>query len=320
MQDEGLDHTQDMFCASQNSDSVEGHHDVVSEQVLALSVAAPPPEEIEAAEPCSAQHTHPKGVAGGVDSSRSYEHERNCEVQDLESFVNKSLSERGNEALNPDHFNLPPVTEADQRPPITKESLSGLDVTTIIQNPQMRYDLNFDKDARFYPGYENTQGRLQRKKSEEYWRALSVELALYMECSFKPHSECLLQTPSYREMATRLPEFFTTLHDILRTLVRDEDWDSIDETLNVDLIMQQLRKGIYDLVSLNNWLGSLLKRSCSPLRDEEVEVVVDIMNEAVRMSKPMELSKGLERLLGLLETMKLVCPASFSELLILTLL
>ena len=228
----------------------------------------------------------------------------------LESFLDEIILPRDDHddhILNPDDFDLQPLLEADIRPPITQESLSELDVESIIHNPRMRYDLNFDKEASFGPRYGNPEGELKLAKGKVYWRALSVELALYMECASKPTSKCLLRIPLYRQFATRLPLLFTTLYSILRTLTRDDDWPAIDELIDIDMIMQQLRKGICDLVGLNKRLGAILKHSCSPRRDDDVEAAVDRMNNAIKNYQPKELSEGLEELFGLLETMKLVC-------------
>ena len=248
--------------------------------------------------------------------------ENRCQHQrrSLESFLDEVLlprDDRGDYALNPDNFDLQPLLEADIRPPITQESLSELDVESIIHNPRMRYDLNFDKEASFGPRSGNPGGESKLAKGKVYWRALSVELALYMECASKPSSKCLLRMPLYRQFATRLPHLFTTLYSILKTLTRDDDWPAIDELIDVDMIMQQLRKGICDLVGLNKRLGAILKHSCSPRRDDDVEAAVDRMNNATEKSQPKELSEGLEELFSLLEIMKLVRIAEPFLLLIL---
>ena len=198
-------------------------------------------------------------------------------------------------------------------PPITKATLSELDVSKIINKPRMRHDLNFDPNYKFEPDYKNPEGDLKRRQSKEYWSALSIELALYMECALRPSHECLLHSLSSSGWPLRLPQLFSVLHDILRTIIRDEEWPSIDETLDVDLLMQQLRKGICDLTSLSNWLGRVLKGSCSPLRDGRVDEVVEILNTAVAGSDPSKLSEGLANLFSLLETMKLVCAQSISK-------
>ena len=235
---------------------------------------------------------------------------RQYEKPSLELFLVQNTLKRGEDRiLHPNRFDPQSLNKADIRPPITQESLSELDIERIIHNPRMRYDLNFDKEARFRPGYDNPDGKVKRGKSQAYWMALSIELAPYMECALKPGSKILRGMHPYRQLKTRLPSLFATLYCILKTLTRDEDWSAIDKMIDVDLIMQQLRKGICDLVGLNDRLGSILKGSCSPLRDDAVDAVVGMMNKAAREYQPVDLSEGLKQLFSLLEILKLVRTA-----------
>lgn len=211
--------------------------------------------------------------------------------------------------LNACDFDLRPLFSADREPPITKASLGSLDISNIIKRPRMRHDLNFDRDmseVEFRPSYMGAAGQRKKERSDAYWQAMSIELALYMECAIRPNSECLLHAEGIPNHVWRLPTLFNTLRDILPTLIRDEDWPSVDQALDVDLLMQQLRKGVCDLVLVNNWLGRILKGSCSPLRDKDVDTIVETMNEAVAKFRPVQLSRGLLNLFSLFEIMKLV--------------
>jgi hypothetical protein len=70
--------------------------------------------------------------------------------------------------------------------------------------------------------------------------------------------------------------------------------------------MQQLNRGACDLIGLGEWLGVMLKGSCSPVRDDFVTRVVEQIRQAVVDVDPCALALSIEQLFGILETMKLV--------------
>lgn len=238
---------------------------------------------------------------------------RVCQLQplrerySLEDIVHQILSFNEYDHLDVDNFDLEPLAKVSPEPPITVASLSELDVSKIINRPPMRHDLNFEMELQFHPDQDNNKGGPKKIMSDAYWSALSVELALYMRCAMQPSAERLLQGHLSRNSVNRLPRLFTTLREILKDLIRDEDWPSIDQGLDVDLLMQQLRKGICDLISLSNWLGRVLRGSCSPLRDEMVDNNVRAIHDAVSKVQPFKLAEGLKNLFGFFELMKLVC-------------
>ena len=94
--------------------------------------------------------------------------------------------------------------------------------------------------------------------------------------------------------------------EILGTLVPPEDRSAVEEILNVELLMQQFRKGVADLEKLGLWLARTLKSHCAPMRDEWVDEMVDLLTAGDRDRNVNLLVLGLQRLLGVLEAMKLV--------------
>ena len=81
----------------------------------------------------------------------------------------------------------------------------------------------------------------------------------------------------------------------------------IQETLNVELLMQQFRKGVADIEKLGLWLARTLKSHCAPLRDEWVDDMVIKLTVGDHDRDVALLVLGLQSLLGVLEAMKLVC-------------
>lgn len=191
-------------------------------------------------------------------------------------------------------------------PPVTQSSLSELDLMRIMYDPKLRHDLNFEQDVSFRPNYDGERGRQKKTLSKDYWTALAVEFAFYMQRAACQDSASYLTLPAGHHIPWRLPQMFSTIRRILQTLVRSEDTESIEQVLDVDLLMQQLNRGVCDLIGLGDWLGVVLKGSCSPVRDAFITMVVNQIRDSVMNNDPCGLSSSIEQLFGVLETMKLV--------------
>ena len=204
-----------------------------------------------------------------------------------------------------------PYMKASMQPPITHESLSELDVARIIQNPKLRHDVNFDRELHFRPNLDGSRGRHKLRAADEYWRALIGELELYRACGAQ-----LLTCHKAHDLAhwarmmkasqKRLPGVFDTIRDVLKTLVPDRDRVTIDERLDVEMIMQEISKGVFDLMGLAQWLARLLKAHCAPMRDEWIDQMVMQTQRGVDEGCQRRIVLGLRQLLGILEAMKLV--------------
>ena len=197
-------------------------------------------------------------------------------------------------------------------PPVTKASLSELDLARIMNDPKLRHDLNFDREVAFRPNLYGSRGEQKKRHAEEYWEALVVELAIYtVRCyriseSSAALSGWLLRPASISNVRWRLPRLFETIRDILKTLVPAPEWAAVDQRLDIDLLMQELDHGSCDLTSLSEWIGRLLLGSCSPLRDPAVKKMVLQIRQGVELNNARTLMDGLKLLFGVLETMKLV--------------
>ena len=204
--------------------------------------------------------------------------------------------------------------EALPEPPITQQSLSELDIPRIIQNAQLRHDLNFEPEVSFRPNHHGPQGQKKLRDAEIYWEALAIELATYFGRQKRNRHRHIQASSQWQpepartseRLPWRLPQMFKTLREVLKTLVPAADWSLVDQTLDVGLLIQQLDKGVCDLIGLSEWLGELLRRSCSPMRDDTVLYVIKLTQEASLAGNARELVFGINNLFGVLETMKLV--------------
>jgi hypothetical protein len=199
---------------------------------------------------------------------------------------------------------------ASDQPPITLESLAELDMPRIINNPKLRHDVNFDRELSFRPNLDGSKGRQKLKLAEDYWKALEAELFLYNYVLRNVTDPQQQENEAYWQgilahSQKRLANLFRAIREILKTLVPDCDQKTIEDRLDVELIMRQILNGMFDLVDLGNWLAKVIKNHCAPMRDVEV----DKMQATIRLSaadeKPLRLVNGIRQLLTLLENMKL---------------
>ncbi|KAL2002012.1 hypothetical protein VTN02DRAFT_798 [Thermoascus thermophilus] len=197
---------------------------------------------------------------------------------------------------------------AKQQPPVTKETLSELDLPRIMTNINLRLDANFDRDLHFKPDLDGERGKKKRREAAEYWEAMAIEISIYAVCASNNLGLSQEQNRNCgRQMtfAPRLPAMFQTLQDILKTLVPERDHPSVTQNLDVSLLMQQIRKGVLDLVGLSTWLAGLLKTHCAPMRDEWADQMVEQISSGFRDQDMWKIVEGLQMLFGILEAMKL---------------
>ena len=205
------------------------------------------------------------------------------------------------------------IQATNTEPPITKSSLAELDLNRIIENVKLRHDLNFEREIAFRPNYLGWKGELKRALAKAYWQDLTQEVAFYIKRipqAYPTPAEFSLDSMPHLSFLPRLPQMFRTIGDILKSLVPEAEWSSVDEALDVDLLLQQLENGVCDLIGLSDWLGKLLMGSCSPCRDSQVINMVTSIQEAASSHDAQRLVGGIEQLFGILETMKLVSISS----------
>ncbi|KAE8453070.1 hypothetical protein EG329_012257 [Mollisiaceae sp. DMI_Dod_QoI] len=188
----------------------------------------------------------------------------------------------------------PPAVE----PPVTKGTLSELDVNKIVNNPKLRHDINFDPDLHFRPNLDGEKGRRKTEKANNFWDTMQAQLRDYLTDRERFEKEI-------GDAEWCLPATLKAIRGILETLVPQRDRASVEETFNVDLLMQQFRKGVADLVKLALWLSSLLKCHCAPMRDNWVDEMVMQLSNGDRNYDVTLLVAGMKNLLGVLEAMKL---------------
>ncbi|PWY86175.1 Tcp11-domain-containing protein [Aspergillus heteromorphus CBS 117.55] len=217
------------------------------------------------------------------------------------------------QAMNvPEALDLSPrehrlLLAAKRYPPVTKSTLSELDLPCIMSNINLRMDANFDRDLHFKPDLDGEKGRRKRKEAADYWEAMAVEIAIYAVGAKHERSHLGESAPSVPQQSfePRLPAMFETLQDVLKTLVPERDHPGVVQNLEVTLLMQQIQKGVLDMVGVATWLATLLKTHCAPMRDEWADQMVEQIRSGSELQNPIEIVGGLQTLFSILEAMKL---------------
>lgn len=204
-------------------------------------------------------------------------------------------SRRPTPLSRPTFSSSPPSLE----PPVTKATLSELDVNKIIHNPKLRHDINFDPELHFRPNLDGEKGRRKQEKANQFWTTLQDQLM-----QFVMDREGFLESHSNgRDWC--LPALLRAVKDIIQTLVPQRDKELLNDGLNVELLMQQFNRGVADLEKLASWLSGVLKLHCAPMRDDWVDEMYNELSNGNRNNDMDELVKGMRSLLSVLEAMKL---------------
>lgn len=212
-------------------------------------------------------------------------------------------------SLHFDHEKLELLRTADLLPPVTKKTLVELDLGCITNNIKLRTDANYDHELHFRPNLDGPKGKKKLEMARQYWQAMTLELQILSqqasddgEKTEQHDSEMGLQ----QTFEARLPSMFEALRELLQTLVPEKDHPSITQHIDVPLLMQQIGKGVFDMVGLAKWLAGLFKTHCAPMRDKMADDMVELIETGLRDQDMVVVTEGLEKLFEILETMKLV--------------
>jgi hypothetical protein len=196
------------------------------------------------------------------------------------------------------------LQSAMRNPPVTVSTLGELNLTWMMHYVNLRCDINFDHDLHFTP-IKGPRGEEKRRQALNYWLALEAEFKIYQHPSQKCKACELFGTNTLVKFQPRLSTMFQDLKDLLETLVPDKDHDQVATNLDIDLITQQVEKGVLDVGKLSRWLAKLLKSHCAPMRDESAEAMAEKLEYGANNGDLSILINGLESLFGFLEAMKL---------------
>lgn len=99
---------------------------------------------------------------------------------------------------------------------------------------------------------------------------------------------------------------FETVRVILKSLVPEYEWSTIDARLDIDLLVQQLENEACDFIALSEWLGVLLRRYCLPEGSQLIDEMTTNIRSGVHNVDTGQILTGLMQIFTILEVMKLV--------------
>lgn len=168
-------------------------------------------------------------------------------------------------------------------PYINRHTLKGLDAALLERNMQIRHDLMLDPVLRASLPSRAPNDDAMR---DEYWSSLRLELA---ELQLPE----VHNAPRLRLLIAEIRELMVELYPRCE-MVRGELVELMDE----DLVIQQLKHGLFDLSAFFDFLARAMKKNCAPKRDG----LVDSMLASGQLGAHMD---ALRICLDLLECMKL---------------
>lgn len=201
---------------------------------------------------------------------------------------------------------------ASLQPPITKASLGELDSEHLFENLLLRHDLNFDPKIQYRPTTHGVRGEIRMTEALEYWNAMGTELAgFFMDqgkccCCWTTLPTSPLRNSPVQTTLRRLPNMFETVRVILKSLVPEYEWSTIDARLDIDLLVQQLENEACDFIALSEWLGVLLRRYCLPEGSQLIDEMTTNIRSGVHNVDTGQILTGLMQIFTILEVMKLV--------------
>lgn len=132
----------------------------------------------------------------------------------------------------------------DLEPPMTKGTLSELDVNKIVNSPKLRHDINFHPDLHFRPELDDDKERQKSQKAEVFW---------------------------------------ATLRRILRDHQREGNhFDSFDVEWRKRGLLQQFQMSVAKRAKLATWLSQTLKCQSTPMLDNSIDEMATQINKGDR--------------------------------------
>ncbi|KAG5361708.1 Protein SOK1 [Yarrowia sp. C11] len=189
------------------------------------------------------------------------------------------------------------TTASAPLPPVNINSLREIDLAEIFKNPRLRHDIVFDPQLQFRPNLDGERGKRKRQSTQRYWDGITVEV----EGVWTAADSARPYTSNFSALTT----LFTTLRQVLVSLLPVKDRETIESDLDSDLVQQQLSHHCFDFVSFSHWLSKVFKAHCAPMRDSWVDQMVVRINAGWKEKNSRKLTEGLRMIFAILEAMKL---------------
>lgn len=193
------------------------------------------------------------------------------------------------------------------QPLLTVDDLRSLEPSYIASDASLRHEMNFQAELHFR---RNEDSPAAKQFALRYWTAVKAEIEFY---AFMLHPEGSKYRFSqewslhFRQGQRRIPQMLIAIREILISLAPVTEHADIKRVIDVDLIAQQVERGIYDARTCMEWLGARLKDYCAPMRDRSIDEMLqrmrDCENDPGREAQI--LVQTMEHIFAILEVMRL---------------
>ena len=197
------------------------------------------------------------------------------------------------------HEEISPYLALD--PPVTKRSLECLDLEVVKNDLKLLHNLVVDPDTHMRPNDHGPAAKEKRFRATLFWRTLDSQLTAFLDPSKREHfvRTCGLNGDWC------LPRFLHTVKDILVSFMLPSNRQIVEEGLHIENIMQQYYDGHLEVGEVADWLSGVMRSRCTPMRDEWVYWMADLIRSGNQERNVGRLVQGLCELLSLLEVTKL---------------
>ncbi|CAG8608740.1 27989_t:CDS:2 [Dentiscutata erythropus] len=229
-------------------------------------------------------------VTGTVNDQTSDHREQDSGLPPRQSFVPQTLATDGSVELN--SSNLQPTTSSTNTPSASHkksttnvnlnriiQSLGGTQVNSGLTNEQLAHEIIID------PNFELKPPKLS--DLEERVRAMATK-------AFFDSARDDFNQGRYERW---IPELLSDVKQRLLDLVPSTSslYSSINDVLDIDLITQQTKAGVYNIHNCIVFITNTMLQICAPVRDEEIKELKDLN----------DLAEIFQKLLNILDQMRL---------------
>lgn len=183
-------------------------------------------------------------------------------------------------------------------PPVNLHSMHEIDLQEVLKNPQLRHDILFDPQLQFRPNLDGERGKRKKVQSENYWNMIKFETERLLKSSH----------PKAIDHNSPIIIMFQCLKSILVSLIPSKDISSIEEILDISLLIQELNSKCFNFLGFFDWICSIFKLHCAPMRDTWVDELGTLFHKACESEDEVNIDyliEGLKTLFLILEAMKL---------------
>lgn len=188
-------------------------------------------------------------------------------------------------------------------PPVTAKGLRELGIDKIMNSLKLRHDINFDAELHYRANLDGDMGRNKRAQGQEFWSKLLEDLA-----SFTTDPKKFLDNNGADTWT--LPVVLENIKAIIMTLVAPGTVRMVEDTLEIEHLMQELSKGVADLERWATSVAGFLSICCAPMRDDLVMKMKQRLIKGHHTHDIEIICDGVKQLLFLVEAMALVCVRS----------